>query len=485
MAICRLIAKLSSLLTHIGYSTADLRKILNDSELTIQEHCDTIRHQIDIAREIALEKIHKASNALLTEIDIYEQECLSGWLAAKESNAATVEDVSKRVSAFVAEKQQLCQRSTEVASDDTLALQQQLHEANKLAQELNDRRRELNSTIFSDKLVSFNASSTPSIDDAPPLLGELTFASPVKLPFKELFIASSDLKPVEFRAKDYDFLLPFDQGQHIVLFTHILDILEEDGSIWERVQMSSFTRLGRPTGIRSVYKDVKPGNVAQCGPSRTFVVCRYENSHHLSVYNTNVNCLRSAPCKNFSTICSNSKFVFGLWETKNERPADSDDIHEQEPHSRQTIQVHDLNTLSEAFALGVHEKYRIKRIMVDEHHLVAMSQLLESSDEWLMSIFDFQDKSEVKENANDNMAHFFLHEKHVHFGKLNMSLPVFLHCEWLIVPDENESKLVWFDKKGTRSETSTYTDLDHVRDIYSSGASLFFVLENKRLLLKQ
>ena len=69
--------KLRSLLAQIGDSTADLTKLLNDSELTIEEHCDSLRRQVDIAREIAIENIHKASSTLMTEIDEYERDCLS------------------------------------------------------------------------------------------------------------------------------------------------------------------------------------------------------------------------------------------------------------------------------------------------------------------------------------------------------------------------------------------------------------------------
>ena len=77
-----------------------------ESELTIREHCDSVRRQVDIARELAIESIHKESNALMTEIDAYERECCSGWQAVEEATKeAIVEDVCKRARAFLAEKQ--------------------------------------------------------------------------------------------------------------------------------------------------------------------------------------------------------------------------------------------------------------------------------------------------------------------------------------------------------------------------------------------
>ena len=81
-----------------------------ESELTIGEHWDSIRQQVDIARETALENIHKASNTLMSEIDAYERECLSSWTEAKESTEVNVKDVSKRMSAFLAEQQAYLQR---------------------------------------------------------------------------------------------------------------------------------------------------------------------------------------------------------------------------------------------------------------------------------------------------------------------------------------------------------------------------------------
>ena len=69
------IPKLRSLVARIGDSTADFEKMLSQSELTIRELCDSIRHKVDIARETALENIHKASHALMTEIDTYERDC--------------------------------------------------------------------------------------------------------------------------------------------------------------------------------------------------------------------------------------------------------------------------------------------------------------------------------------------------------------------------------------------------------------------------
>ena len=166
-----------------------------ESELTIEEHCDSLRQQVDIARETALDNIHKESNTLMTEIEAYERECLSSWRAAKES--FEVEDVSKRMRAFLAEQQAFLQSVK--TSDDELILH--LEEVHKLTQELSDRKKELKAAMFGNKVASFIA--FPSVEESS-LLGELAFTH-IQLPFKKL--ASTDLKPVNILT-DYDFLLP-------------------------------------------------------------------------------------------------------------------------------------------------------------------------------------------------------------------------------------------------------------------------------------
>ena len=104
MATSSSLEKLRSILTQIGDSTDELAKISIKPELKIEEHCDSLRQKVDIARETALESIHKASSLLMTEIDAYERECLSSWAEARESSERVVEDVSKRMRAFIAEQ---------------------------------------------------------------------------------------------------------------------------------------------------------------------------------------------------------------------------------------------------------------------------------------------------------------------------------------------------------------------------------------------
>ena len=91
------IAAMRSKLAQIGDSTAELTKMSVESELTIQEHCDSLRQQVDIARETAIESIHKASTTLMSEIDAYERDCLSRWSAAKESTEVTVKRTDESV----------------------------------------------------------------------------------------------------------------------------------------------------------------------------------------------------------------------------------------------------------------------------------------------------------------------------------------------------------------------------------------------------
>ena len=113
--------KLRSLLLQIDDSSADMVKAFDLSEWRIREHCDSLRQQGDIARETALENIHKESNTLMTEIDAYEQECLSSLRATKESTERVVKDVSKRMRAFLAEQQEYL-RSVQASDTQSIFL---------------------------------------------------------------------------------------------------------------------------------------------------------------------------------------------------------------------------------------------------------------------------------------------------------------------------------------------------------------------------
>ena len=143
-------------------------------------------------------------------------------------------------------------------------------------------------------------------------LGELGFTD-IQLPFKHLVMTSAELKRVDIRT-DYDFVLPLNRGQCIVTFKWFYH--KDD---FERcfTQISSFDWAGRLIGSSSDLElHVEQQNVAQCGP-HTFVLCDGPNYPQLSVYNSRLSCLRKVECRNSSTICCNSKFVFGLWAKQN------------------------------------------------------------------------------------------------------------------------------------------------------------------------
>ena len=501
-------SSVEKVLAQIGESTDQLKQMCIESELTIRAHCDSLRNKVDTAREIALENIHKASNTLMTEIDAYEEECLSSWRASKESALSDVADVSKRMSLFVTRKQTFL-RGLANANDYELLLQLELHESNQRHNELNNHKQQLKAAIFSRKIASFNA--LPSNDQVS--LGELTFAhdDSQQLPFEKLDISSAKLKAIHIRT-DYDFLLPLDHGQRIVLFNRYLK-----RDLTGFTQMSCFDRLGRLEGINNVencveqedmlqYRQhgrltdsiyVDKENVAQCGPS-AFVVCHYASrTPQLSVYDTKVERLRHLGCNNYySSICCNSKLVFGMWDAANKRDAwtgqlgrrhslDSEDSDRLA--SSQRIQMHDLNTLREAaFDLRVPAKYAMTRIMADERHLVAMSCVDGGGgggSRWFMSIFDLSGK----ENSD---RRFFFAERHIELAERSLRhqqphllcLPVFMLDGWLVVPHDKE--LVWFDKEGQRCKTSTQVDMSGVQVIYSTDSSLLFGLRNKELLWK-
>ena len=453
------------------------------SELKTREHCDSIRQQVDLAREIAIANIHKASNALMTEIDAYERECLSSWTATKESNEVIVEDVSKRTSAFLLEQQEYLQSVK--SSDDELIVY--MYEAKQLAQELSDRKKELKAAMFDNKLASFNA--FPSIGDA--FLGELAFTY-IQLPFKKLDISSREITPVDIRVR-------FD-GQRIVAF-------RLNAGITYRKSTTSFTcfdRLGRQIAIETVKGVIEPNKVAQSCPDQ-FVVCNYFDLPMLSVYDSDLHCLRTVRCKMFATFSCNSKFVFGMWNTNDSNETDSDDDdddnhndnnnddnhndndnddgEQEEEYSTEVIQVLNVDTLNKAFDLHVPKKYTIEQIFADEHRLVVKSQLNSERDplNWHMIVFDLAICNES--GGPKETRTFFLAEKTIDLKIDSIYEHIFLFDGWLVIPHKHE--LVWFDKNGTRSETKTEWDSENLRDIYSSGSTFILSKHDGKLLLKR
>ena len=93
-------------MAHISDSSAELVKTFDVSEREISEHCESLRLQVNIARKTVLPEdcIHNESNTLMNKIEPYEHECMSAWRAIKDSTKVVVEDLSKRIRAFVAEQ---------------------------------------------------------------------------------------------------------------------------------------------------------------------------------------------------------------------------------------------------------------------------------------------------------------------------------------------------------------------------------------------
>ena len=343
----------------------------------------------------------------------------------------------------------------------------QLDEANKLTKELSERKMELKAAMFNDNLASFDAS-----------LGHLTFAN-VQLPFKNLDFDSTELKLFYIDNEYYDFFLPLEQGKRIVAFKQFLD-----GDDVEKrcTQMCCFDDNSRTIATGFVKHHVEREHCVQSAPSE-FVIFHYWESPTLSVYNSSLEHLGGIRCKNYSNICCNSKFVFGLW-TMDDDDDDGDNNELEKAHQR--IRVHHLDTLSEAFVLTVSKKYTIHRILADEHHLVAVSCLegdpFGTLTQWFTSVFDLATCNEIGNGGET--ARFSLPERQIDFPTIWPSIAdVFLLDGWLVVRGLNE--LVWFDKEGNRSETSTELDTPILQKMYASGSVLLLDVYQNALLIKR
>ena len=299
--------------------------------------------------------------------------------------------------------------------------------------------------------------------------------------------------------------------------------------------MSCYDRLGRLIGSDDLEHEIDQEKVAQCAPDK-FVVC-YDSDDYspkLCVYNSSLQRVRNVPCTNYLTICCNSKFVFGLWNTRDSYDADTDDedynpdtdngnyeddddddeydddgdidgdndsddedndeqeeeaAEEEEVYSTHRIQARRLDTLNKAFVLCVPEQYTMRRIMADEHHLVAMSRVasVPGSCHWFMSVFNLQAiyaETGFRDKAGKKTRKIFQAERHVRLDIEPIWLPsAFLFHGWLVVVLTNE--LAWFDKEGARSATSTEWDSNNWKGICASGSSLQLIRHDGKHLLKR
>ena len=128
--------------------------------------------------------------------DIDESECLSCWTTVKKYTQATLEDVSKWMRAFFVKQH--------VKSD--VKLLRRLEEANKLAQELIDRKKELKAAMFVNVLLSFIPNGDAS-------RGKLVFTT-IKLPSKTRATTNTELESIDVSAAN-DFVVPLDSGPSI------------------------------------------------------------------------------------------------------------------------------------------------------------------------------------------------------------------------------------------------------------------------------
>ena len=351
-----------------------------------------------------------------------------------------------------------------------------LDEAKKLVQELRDRKKELKAAMFDNNLVSFNAYSY--FGDAS--LGELTFAN-IQIPFKKLDFDSTQLQPFYIDTDYYDHFLPLEYGQCIVAFKQFLKYEDVKKCF---TQMSCFDPDGRLIAIDTVKGHVKRDHVVQSAPNE-FFIRHYSELPMLSVYNSSLDMLAGSSCKNYSNICCNSKFVFGVWTMDAD---DDDDNNEQaKPSSSQQIQVHHLDTLSEAFVLIVPKNYRIHRILADEHHVVAVCRMendwFGTFTQFFTTVFDLATCNEIG-GGGGKTANFSLPERRIDLLTMWYWIAdVFLLDGWLVVPGANE--LAWYNKEGKRE---TRTELvTHKLTIFASRSVLLFEIpdSDKMLLMKR
>ena len=304
-----------------------------------------------------------------------------------------------------------------------------------------------------------------------------------KLDFEVEITSGADRRSADLTMTfiDKDFVLPLEDGQHMIFFKALYKASKTENFF---SCMSCLDRHGRLLNQIYLPYEVERKRVARYGPSEFIISHFFDRAQELRVYNSALECVRKVGTESRVTeICCNDKYVFGIFWVE----INKDELGPMEKSVSSSftgiVQVRHLRTLEVAFYLTVDRKYKLKRIMADEHHCVAFSTecpskpTLQSQLQSYMHVFELSGKC--------GKSVYFAAERLVHMDTQSIWVNLaFLRDDWLVIPHQRE--IVWLDKNGQRSDTSTeFHTLAALRAVRPSGLSLQFALSDIKLASKQ
>jgi hypothetical protein len=143
--------------------TNDLKFSFENTLTRLKQHCDLIRKEVDDAVNIEVENLNNARECLVSQLDIYEQECERQQKQGEEFKKQFLQ-LMKNSSEFQAELKENWLNKPIVSGGCEEILCNKLNEARRMLIKLKRERIEIENYTFNKKMLFFKESDTIKYD---------------------------------------------------------------------------------------------------------------------------------------------------------------------------------------------------------------------------------------------------------------------------------------------------------------------------------
>jgi hypothetical protein len=293
-----------SLNEEISNLTTSLNKLIylvNKGDVSIRDHCDSVRAQIELVSNNLIKQVERNKNELLKKVDDYQKETLLTYNSTNNKQIRQQFDnksieIIRKERAFITRSLQ-CSKGT----DQQLTANNAYLE-NKI---ICDVITKFESEIFNNKKLSFQQLSTR------PLIGTISIEkmnSQHNTRDHRMIPLKSSLKTEIHNFKN---LLTLENGKYFIDFNDHLDrsviaLFDNNFSLKLSLKMTS---------VLNFHDNFKATIYCECSSTNRIVLnhLQAENIHYLSILNDSFEIIRGRQCqKVYKSICSNSNRIVCL-----------------------------------------------------------------------------------------------------------------------------------------------------------------------------
>ena len=142
---------LKSHLNEIKSTVQSLVQLVNQSEHKIKEHCDFVRHDVQLVTDSAYEYIDKFREQFMSEIDAYEKECLLHLAEMVNAQQFSSDEIKREMDTFIDEQARYLQQF----SIDDAKVTKDLEQAKQLKSKLDLKMMDMKAKLFKGKQIVF------------------------------------------------------------------------------------------------------------------------------------------------------------------------------------------------------------------------------------------------------------------------------------------------------------------------------------------